>query len=147
MTDQPLTVRVRLLPEFDAQAFGGYLVGSAPAGEAVVAIPFEAVFDSCAREGVDDWQHLTSELIVHELLHAVQDLLGRAFSEVEVDASIAAARAAYGERCYLDDAEARYAAERSIGDDPDRRGVDLESALETARTLIARCRKWLWGRS
>lgn len=76
--------------------FGCYRVGSAKRGKADVRIDFSAIFNVVAdpRNGLRPslWKELTADVIVHELLHAVQDILGRSFSEREVNAAIKRAR-------------------------------------------------------
>ncbi len=91
-----MTVRVEIENDSELPSFGAYLAGTAPEGTAAIKINFTALFAAIADEGdeiaSEDWKQIVSDTIVHELLHAFEDMLGKAFSEVRIEESIRRAR-------------------------------------------------------
>lgn len=93
---QTITVSVELKNDTELSAFGAYIAGSARDGTAEIAINFDAIFHSVSdpANGIPacDWKGIAADIVVHELLHAVEDMLGKAFSEVDVEGAIERAR-------------------------------------------------------
>ena len=92
---ESLRVRVEIENEDDLPGFGAYLSGSALKGKAIIRINFSALFSAIVDNKeipVTDWKQIAADGVVHELLHAVEDFLGKAFSEVDVEGLIQRAR-------------------------------------------------------
>lgn len=91
--------RVPIELEFDftnkMEAFGAALV---PEGEGPnkIIVNMAAILWLCAEQPDEDWKTITSETIVHELLHVVQGQLGKLLHEGDIERGIEAARHAGG---------------------------------------------------
>lgn len=88
------------------QGFAAYLNGSATEGSTVIIADLHAILESCVDSG-EAWKRVSAESCVHELLHAFQEILGREFNDDEVEAAIAAARAAGGREGVSDELRTR----------------------------------------
>ncbi len=67
-------------------AFAGYLSGSVKEPEAKIVVNIEAMVSAAAdRENEISFEELFTASVVHEMLHAVQELYGREFDEEEVE--------------------------------------------------------------
>lgn len=76
-------------------AFGAYVAGSAKQGPALVRLNLEALLGTVAMGDVEpaDLPYFVAETIMHEVMHALEDWAGVAFSEDRVEAMIAAYQA------------------------------------------------------
>lgn len=79
---------LELIFDFDNQmdAFGA--LESRPDGERKIHINMAAILWVCAKEKDAQWKEITAETVLHEVLHAIQQTLGRLFTEAEVDEAI-----------------------------------------------------------
>lgn len=77
-------IRVSITPDNDIPAFAGYLSGSIDGPEAIVVVNFEAIVNASAEHDIP-FDEIFVPSVVHEMLHAVQDLYHREFDEEEVE--------------------------------------------------------------
>ena len=108
-------------------AYGAYLSPSARQGKAQVVLDF-ALHYATAKHCGEDFVPLLSQSATHELGHALQELLGRAFSESDVERI---AQAAQNVEVADDDLEFR----EKIAEG-ERIGQELLEACEAAKTVI-----------
>lgn len=75
----------------DMPAYGAYKSPSARAGEAQILLNFPLIYATAARFD-DKPERIMAETVVHELLHALEDIFRRTFSEHDVEVLVAAAQ-------------------------------------------------------
>lgn len=69
-------------------SFGSYIAGSAINGEIQILTDISQHLIYCAENPKIDFYDLISEISVHEMIHAFQELYKRAFDEEEVEDAI-----------------------------------------------------------
>lgn len=92
-------IRVSITPDNDIQAFAGYLSGSVRDPEVKVVVNIEAMVNAAAdKENGISFKEIFVTSVVHEMLHAAEDLYHRNFDEEEVERVLMeATKAHYGE--------------------------------------------------
>jgi len=86
------TIRFCITPDNAIPAFAGYLSGSVRQPEAKVIVNIEAMVNAAAdKENEISFEEIFVTSVVHEMLHAVQDLYRRNFDEEEVERVLAEA--------------------------------------------------------
>lgn len=79
-------IKFSIKPNNEMPAFAGYLSGSVKEPEAKIVVNIEAMVSAAAdRENEISFEELFTASVVHEMLHAVQELYGREFDEEEVE--------------------------------------------------------------
>jgi hypothetical protein len=85
-------IRFSITPENEIPAFAGYLSGSVKEPEAKIVVNIEAMVNASADAGNDiSFEEIFTTSVVHEMLHAIQDLYRREFDEEEVEEILAKA--------------------------------------------------------
>jgi hypothetical protein len=87
----PIQLRIQRL---FGKGFAAYINGSAKAGEAVILVDLHAILHCCAENPQVTWKEITSESIVHELLHMAAEILDKSIDCDEIEAAIADAQEA-----------------------------------------------------
>lgn len=93
-------IKFTITPDNDIPAFAGYLSGSlSKLPEARVVVNIEAMVNAAAdRDNEISFKEIFTTSVVHEMLHAVQELYKREFDEEEVEGVLlAASEIHYGE--------------------------------------------------
>ena len=81
-----MQIKVSITPKNDIPAFAGYLSGSVYHPEAKIVVNLEAMVNAAAdRENEVSFEEIFVVSVVHELLHAVQDIYHKEFDEDEVE--------------------------------------------------------------
>jgi hypothetical protein len=79
-------IKFSIKPNNEIPAFAGYLSGSVKEPEAKIIVNIEAMVNAAAdAENKISFKEIFSVSVVHEMLHAVQELYGREFDEQEVE--------------------------------------------------------------
>jgi hypothetical protein len=87
-----LTISLSIKPDNEIPAFAGYLSGSIKDPEIRVVINIEAMVNAVAdKENEITFEEIFTTSVVHELLHAVQEIYKREFSEEEIEKVLMAA--------------------------------------------------------
>jgi hypothetical protein len=90
-------IKVSITADNDIPAFAGYLSGSVKDPEIKVVVNIEAMVNTAAEDEIS-FEELFTTSVVHELLHAIQELYGKGFDEEEVERVLTEAAALhYGE--------------------------------------------------
>lgn len=81
------TIKFSITPNNDIPAFAGYLSGSlSHAPEAKIVVNIEAMVNSAVdKDNEITFEEIFTTSVVHEMLHAVQELYKREFDEDEVE--------------------------------------------------------------
>ena len=87
MDDLSAKVRVELADHMPA--FGAYVAGSLTNGEAVVLLNLHMCL-SAAKSCEADPIEVISQVVAHELMHSLQEVMGAVFTESDIHAAIAA---------------------------------------------------------
>ncbi|WP_169701531.1 hypothetical protein [Desulfobulbus propionicus] len=81
-----LEIKFSIKPNNEIPAFAGYLSGSVAEPEAKIVVNIEAMVNACADKTNEiSFEEIFTTSVVHEMLHAVQELYRREFDEQEVD--------------------------------------------------------------
>ena len=81
-----LTIPLSIKPDNEIPAFAGYLVGSVKEPEVKVVVNIAAMVNATVDEENEiTFKEIFTTSIVHELLHAVQEIYEREFDEDEVE--------------------------------------------------------------
>ena len=87
-----LVMPLSMKPDNEIPAFAGYLSGSVKEPEIKVVVNIEAMVNAVAdKENEITFEEIFTISVVHEMLHAVQELYKREFDEEEVEKVLAAA--------------------------------------------------------
>jgi hypothetical protein len=79
-------IKFSITPKNDIPAFAGYLSGSVREPEAKIVVNIEAMVNgSVDRENDISFEEIFTTSVVHEMLHAVQDMYKREFDDEEVE--------------------------------------------------------------
>ena len=79
-------LRVKITPENDIPAFAGYLSGSTRDPQISIVVNIEAMVNAVAdKENEITFEEIFTTSVVHELLHAFQEVYEREFDEEEVE--------------------------------------------------------------
>ena len=89
-----IDLKITIEPDNDIPAFAGYCNHSGPDGAPKIVFNFMSMIIACAENGdsAKDYKLYFSESVVHEMLHMVQDIFDKAFSEEEVEDAITKTR-------------------------------------------------------
>jgi hypothetical protein len=85
-----LTISLSIKPDNEIPAFAGYLSGSIKDPEIRVVINI-GVMVNADKENEITFEEIFTTSVVHELLHAVQEIYKREFSEEEIEKVLMAA--------------------------------------------------------
>ena len=119
------TIRFSVTPNNDIPAFAGYLSGSVREPEAKVIVNIEAMVNAAAdKENDISFEEIFVTSVVHEMLHAIQDIYHREFDEEEV------------ERVLLEASEQHYGEERESHDTPKHGTTYKENNMKAAITVL-----------
>jgi len=81
-----MEIKVRITPNNEIPAFAGYLTGSVREPVTEIAVNIEAMVNtSVDKEYPISFEEIFTTSVVHELLHAIQDIYRREFDEEEVE--------------------------------------------------------------
>jgi hypothetical protein len=81
-----MQIKVCITPDNEIPAFAGYLSGSVREPEIKVVVNIEAMVNAVAdKENEITFEQIFVTSVVHELLHAVQEIYHREFDEEEVE--------------------------------------------------------------
>lgn len=81
-----MNLKVSITPNNDIPAFAGYLSGSVKDPEIKVVVNIEAMVNAAADKDVDfSFEQIFTSSVVHELLHAVQEIFHREFDDEEIE--------------------------------------------------------------
>ncbi len=81
-----LVMPLSIKPDNKIPAFAGYLSGSVKEPEIKVVVNIEAMVNASAdKENEISFEEIFTTSVVHELLHAVQEIYHREFDEDEVE--------------------------------------------------------------
>jgi hypothetical protein len=135
--------RVPIRLEFDFRnpfdAFGLAELPEDRAETPVIRVNMAAILHLCVEDTEAAWREVTSDVVVHELLHVVQWALDKALVEADIDASILRVR----EGAELPDAEKDHDVMATVTEDRDRLAVrvkELEAAVEASQQETATLR-------
>ena len=79
-------IKFSIKPNNDIPAFAGYLSGSTRNPEAKIVVNIEAMVNAAAdKENEISFEEIFTTSVVHEMLHAVQELYHKEFDEEEVE--------------------------------------------------------------
>lgn len=79
-------IKVKITPNNDIPAFAGYISGSVEEPEAKIIVNIEAMVNAAVDEDNEiSFEELFTTSVVHEMLHAIQELYHREFDEEEVE--------------------------------------------------------------
>ena len=86
-----MNLKIEISPDNNIPAFAGYVNCSVLKNKPKIVVNFNASLFACAEHDLS-FKDFFAENVVHEMLHMVQDIFGRAFDENEVEDAIMAAR-------------------------------------------------------
>lgn len=70
------------------EGFACYLVDSVKKGKAQVEVDLEAVLNASIQEKELSFKAIFSELVLHEILHAIEDLFDKSFNHNRINHAI-----------------------------------------------------------
>ena len=79
-------VKFSITPKNDIPAFAGYLSGSVKSPEAKIVVNIEAMVNCAAdKENGITFEEIFTTSVVHEMLHAIQEIYKKNFDENEIE--------------------------------------------------------------
>jgi translation initiation factor IF-2 len=79
-------LKVSITPNNEIPAFAGYLSGSVESPEIKIVVNIESMVNTAADKEADiSFEEIFTTSVVHEILHAVQEMYKREFDEEEVE--------------------------------------------------------------
>lgn len=82
-------LKITITPKNDIPAFAGYLSGSVREPEAKIVVNIEGMVNAAAnKDNGISFKDIFTTSVVHEILHAVEDIYHREFDEEEVESVI-----------------------------------------------------------
>ncbi|MGD9157304.1 MAG: hypothetical protein PVG39_02765 [Desulfobacteraceae bacterium] len=73
--------------DLQGKGFGCYLSKSAKKGEAKISLDLNAALSACANEDMV-FKKVFGEIILHEILHAIEDLFDKSFNHKRINNAI-----------------------------------------------------------
>lgn len=84
-----MKIAFSIKPNNNIPAFAGYLSGSVKEPEAKIVVNIEAMVNAAAEYHEEvSFEEIFTTSVVHEMLHAIQELYGREFDESEVERAV-----------------------------------------------------------
>lgn len=116
-------------------SFGAYGSDGNPEALKEININMAAILWACTEDPDLAWKEFTADVILHELLHAIEEMVGKCFKEKDVEDSILAARGI--DRESIPD----YPNEDSAYDGAVRRAEIAESRVQELEALLLKSRQ------